>query len=524
MQKKFVMQYKRIAPKIQGIIYSEYFTFLLLLLLGAFFRFKGLNNQSLWFDELLSVIRTAPDRSIFDILSTFQNDPHPPGFFMTLHFWTSIFGYNEVIARIFPAIIGSFSVVSVYWLGKECLNRRTGLIASVFISLNYYHIYYSQEVRPYIALFLFTTLSYTWFLKLIRKPNRKHAILYGMFTALMMYSHYYGLIHILAQLIFLLYYFIFEQEISYRDLIKQFALSGLIISVLYSPWIPTTLKMFAKKKHWNPIPGKDFFIDLFKRFFGYEPFLIFLFTGLLLLLLFYFLTLRQPKQLSTPDAITKTDDDNSLKLQLTIPALFSWIFFTLFIPYFRSLVTIPMYFHKYGIGTLPALIVLIAMSVSLYKNKTFRMLLITAIILVSMVNLFLHMKHYTLHRKQNWRGIAQHVIKQTNEKYNDKQVFWLTRHSKQYEFYFNSLNPSTSNLTLLPRNWVEFKTVLNRYMREGKKIGIWVIPGHRYKPSSNKLAFLDKYFQRVEKKKFGMGELMFYETRGKKSMSDNTEL
>ncbi|MCP5052222.1 MAG: hypothetical protein GY940_33955, partial [bacterium] len=315
------------------------------------------------------------------------------------------------------------------------------------------------------------------------------------------------------------FYFVFEQNILRKTLLKYFSFSGIVITILYSPWIPTTLRMLQKTKHWNPKPKSDFFLSLFNRFFASEPYLVVIFTALILLLLFYFISIRKndPAHVNETDPAAGTID---LKLHLSIPVLFSWMFFTLFIPYFRSLVTVPMYYPKYAIGTLPVIMVMAAMCIILFKNRTFKALLIASIVLVSLTSLFLSVEYYNKVRKQNWRGTAEYVLKQSAQKYPNKEIFILTEHPELYRFYFDSLEPKVEQIRELPKLPGKLKRALKNLVDRNENIGIWLLPGHKFKPAKSVTAFLDQHFIQLEKKNLGLGEAVLYEPQKEKKIPD----
>ena len=483
----------------------EYWILFLIFVTGAILRLKGITFQSLWFDELMSVTWSAPKLSFAKIISIYQHDPHPPLFPLLLHYWMCLFGYTDWAARLLTALIGCGSVYSIYLLGKESFNRQTGLIASLIIALNYFNLYYSHEVRSYILLFLLTTLSYTFLLKLLREQTKKHMVFYSVITALMLYTHYFGLVTLIAQAIFLLFYLIFGKGTSRPNLLKYFSLSGILIVVLYSPWIPTMLKMMKKSSHWTKAPGSDFFVTLFKLYFGREDFLLLLFSVLMLSAFFY---LVLPKQNDT------SNENNHARLNLSLPVLFSWLFFTLFIPYYRSLASVPMYSHYYSIGTLAAVVVLAAVGITFIKNNTFKALIISAIILVSFTSILHRLDYYNKVTKEDWRGAAEYVVKKHTERYGDQKIYIIARYAFSYNFYFETMGAQVHsqkpNVKLL-------KNLLKRNAKEGKDIsGLWVLSSHNYEPDRRFMDYMARNFRQIEKKEIKKGWIMLFEPKKNK--------
>lgn len=471
--------------KIRALFRTEYILLFLIVAAGTFLRFKDLTFQSLWLDELISVFSSSPSQSFSDIIRHYQGDPHPPGFFLILHYWLKVFGWNEFSARFLPALIGSLSILSVYFLGKECHNKNTGLIASTIVAFNHFNLYYSQEVRPYILLFLAASLSYTFFIRGLKKQNWKTLILYSLSSALLIYSHYYSLFILLSQVIYFLYHIIFEENIFRPKLLKFFGFSAVIVTLLYAPWLPTLLKMTARKSHWIKKPPKpDFFITLFDDAFGNEPYLVLLFSGLLLVLLFHYVNLKKQRAF----------DEEQLILNRSLPVLFAWIFFSLFIPYYRSIVNIPMYHVRYALGTLPAFMVLVAVAIESFKNRTFKILLLSTVILVSWLNIFYHKDYYHRVTKAGWKAAVELTL---NEKKQKENLFVISNDSPRYNFYFQSRQPAVK---VFPAILPSLKNII---AGDAKDAEIRLLDSEqqvKYAPQFT--ALLNKHFKRIREDNF----------------------
>jgi uncharacterized membrane protein len=74
---------------------------------------------------------------------------------------------------LFSVLIGVLGLVAMYALGREVGGRKAGLAACFFTAINWFHILYSQEVRFYGLLFLFTVLSYLFFIRAYRQGTRR---------------------------------------------------------------------------------------------------------------------------------------------------------------------------------------------------------------------------------------------------------------------------------------------------------------------------------------------------------------
>lgn len=124
-------------------------------------RVYCLDCYSLWFDEIasLEVAQYGPAFFFTDRfgwmrvqtplhylmvwLTTLVADPTTTAFFV----------------RLPSTLAGALTTLAVYALGKEMFGRVQGLLAAGLLSVSFIHLNYSQDVRPYTVLALFTALS-----------------------------------------------------------------------------------------------------------------------------------------------------------------------------------------------------------------------------------------------------------------------------------------------------------------------------------------------------------------------------
>ena len=75
-----------------------------------------------------------------------------------ISFAFSIFGIQDVVARIIPVIFGSLTVYLTYLVGRELFDKRTALICSLILAIMPFHIIFSRQVILDIPLSFFVTL------------------------------------------------------------------------------------------------------------------------------------------------------------------------------------------------------------------------------------------------------------------------------------------------------------------------------------------------------------------------------
>src|SRR5689334_20558899 len=82
---------------------------------SAVLRLYRINFQSLWADELFSIIPTDPNESLLSVVQAAKRD-QPPLFYIFIHYVFKVFGYSEITGRIACAVIGLLSIPAIYFL------------------------------------------------------------------------------------------------------------------------------------------------------------------------------------------------------------------------------------------------------------------------------------------------------------------------------------------------------------------------------------------------------------------------
>ena len=123
------------------------------------------SNQSFWLDEGASIMAARVPMAQFFI--NLQSDFHPPLYYLFLKFWLPIAGNTEWLLRLPDILIGSSCIFLVYLLGKYLFGKssKIPLLMALFLALNPFHIYYTQELRMYNLSTFFVLLSWIALLK-----------------------------------------------------------------------------------------------------------------------------------------------------------------------------------------------------------------------------------------------------------------------------------------------------------------------------------------------------------------------
>jgi mannosyltransferase len=450
-----------------------------IIVIGAILRFYHIDFQSIWIDEIHTMSESNPNLPISEIYEkVVSGEQMPPLYFYSLYILLKIFGYTTIVARLYSAIIGVVSLYSLYILSKEMFNKRVGLIASIILCFNPFHLYYSQEARPYIFLFLFTTLSFFYLIKFLKNQNLKNAVLYGLMSTLMIYSHFFGLFVLISQYLLLLVFFILSEKENKKRFLINSIISAVIPLVLFIPAISILLSITKITTFWIPAPTVDVYTLVFKEFFGNSEIVLSL---LGILFFFYFISLSKEKE----DKINYYSIIENKNILGFIIFIF-WIVVVILIPLIRSYLSVPMIISRYFITLLPAIIIIISVAINQFSNKIVKIVIVSILVIFSLTDIIVIKKYYNGVSKAQFRETTDFIIK--NNKNNEKVVsslgvylpFFLKNEKTNYEIIEKSLD---DYITEIQSDTTKLKP-------------FWYVDGfgRDYKPNDVSLAFIKKHF------------------------------
>lgn len=187
-------------------------------------------------DEI-STAYIVDGNSLGGVLSDLSSDKEisPPLYFLLAWASTKLGSAPELI-RLPSLIAGVASIPLVFLVGRKAVSSAAGLLAAAVMTLMPFMIFYSADGRTYalaIALLLGSTLA---MLHAAESGRTRTWVLYGVLTALAMYTHYTAAFVLAAQLAWLL---LFHPEARKPALLAN---AGAV--VLFLPWVPGMLSDF----------------------------------------------------------------------------------------------------------------------------------------------------------------------------------------------------------------------------------------------------------------------------------------
>jgi len=349
---------------------------------------------SFWLDEAAQALESVrPWWQQLDIIPDFQ----PPLIHLIIHL-VQYFGQQEWWLRTWAALIpGMITIWLTIQIGpflNKKRGRQIGLLAGLLLAISSFHIFYSQELRPYSLPALWVTASW-W---VILKPRLNHRWIWlSSLTVLGLYSSYLYPFAILGQLAYLV-----TRGRQLISSLKSFAVSGL----LTLPLVPLLLNQLKQGQSIrSQIPNWESVVSLpqlkaltlmwGKLLFGVfdlaiEPSFI-LISGLVLATaLILYKSLKNKKALMP------------ILIWMVIPILTAWLF-SFLLPVFRP---------KRLLFVFPAWSLLFSWLILVDSKKLnlLKKILLSTLIAVSLYSTWSYMVNPKLQR-ENWRSLTAEIQK-----------------------------------------------------------------------------------------------------------------
>jgi len=248
-----------------------------IIIIGIIFISIPAIHANLWFDESYSVA-ISNNHTFSEIWSIGGHDVHPVFYYWMLKIVSIIFGNSIISYRIFSVI----SIALLGILGYTHIRKDFGEKAGAIFSLLTYtlpaNIVYASEIRMYgwAMLFVMIMAIYAYRIysnKKVLKENKlekkdiKNWAIFGTFSLISAYTHYYGLMAAGITNI-ILFIWILKDSIKQKKFtinLKAFTIQAVIEIILYIPWVLSLLLQMSQVSNgfWIGVKFPDTLIEMF---------------------------------------------------------------------------------------------------------------------------------------------------------------------------------------------------------------------------------------------------------------------
>ncbi|MBO0747362.1 MAG: glycosyltransferase family 39 protein, partial [Acidimicrobiaceae bacterium] len=202
-----------------------------------------------------------------------------------------VFGRGDVAARALSGLL-SVATLPFFWqAGRRVGGRLTGWVVFFLALTSPFAIQYAATARMYSLMILLSVLGFLTLEHALEAPTRRHLVELGIVTALILYTHYWGVYLVVAAGAWLLYRMFREHRAGVPDLLAlRPALRAMLIgSLFFLPWSPIfVFQTLHTGTPWTGAAGPADLIGVFGDFSGGGPwgrllgdlYLVFLVLGL----------------------------------------------------------------------------------------------------------------------------------------------------------------------------------------------------------------------------------------------------
>ena len=230
-------------------------------LAGLLLRLYGLTAISLWHDEAFSALLIR--YSWPEMMRRIALDVHPPLYYILLRLWYYIFGDSLWSLRGFSVACGVGAIILAYGLVQKYFASRTAAILSgLLLATNFFLIQnVGSEARMYTLGVLLALAAAGSLMEALRSlPNSKKAwgwyIAFAVFSAGMIYTHYYLAFTVIALGIYAVVYELKNNGLQWRRYLP-FLSSITLAGILFLPWLKTFLFQLRQVQGGYWIPPLD---------------------------------------------------------------------------------------------------------------------------------------------------------------------------------------------------------------------------------------------------------------------------
>ena len=164
----------------------------MVLAVAAALRLYDLDRRSLWIDEIYSAqTALSPIRQLARYVRA--SEAAVPLDYLGLKVSLLVAGTSTTGARAWAVVLGVIACALMYAAGRLWFGSRfVGLSAAFLLAIAPFHIYYSQEARPYSLLVVATLLNLCAFQLAVRHRGVLSWAVYSLAITVGLYAFYFS--------------------------------------------------------------------------------------------------------------------------------------------------------------------------------------------------------------------------------------------------------------------------------------------------------------------------------------------
>jgi len=434
---------KRMLKKLKNL--SPAAVMMVLLTLGFLMRVPQLNG-SFWLDEAAQVLESSrPFSHQLQIRDDFQ-----PPLIHLLVFTLLQYSKSEVWLRLGAALVpGLITLWATIEIGRRYFSPRVGWLSGLLLATSSFHIFYSQELRPYSLPAMFAVLGWWAVLELTQRKSETSAAglvtrqlgVFGVWSILGLYSSYLYPFALVGQLVFL--FFQFRKD---PQLLKRVLLTTTLVCLAFAPWIPSFIdQLQAGQQLRNEFTGWENVVsfDQFRSLSLTSGKFVFGVLDLAVQPIFILVLL----EVAATGAYLMWALQNNPVIRKGLGLTICWLIIPVLGAWVISFV-VPVLQPKRVLFALPAFYLAISLLVTQALQQKTKFVQAAALLLagsILSINLFSSFSYYTQtkYQRENWREVQAYI----EEKYDPNNSIVLFAFPDQFaswQWYNNGRFPTAA--------------------------------------------------------------------------------
>lgn len=393
------------------------FVGLLLFILSIAFHSYNLGFTSLDLDESIHVWHAQ--QSYAHVVEQASKDPNPPVFNIMISWWVKHFGVEEWALRSFSLMWGAIGVVLIYLIGLRNFNLTVGVMAAGLFCVSPMLFRFTHLVRPYTFLLVTVIGSYGLLFEVLKRPSAVKRLLYFLVTTLMIYVHPTSIFNIPAQgIIALIFCLPSWKKLLLNWMIMLAAVLGFGAYYLVIPYFEKEVEMWFDAPDWEAV------WYVLNVFYGKW------YVMAIQLILFLMVLIPSVRK-------------NYLKHWKLVVSVALWLGVPMLVSVVFSYVSNPVFQDKYVLSSLPAILLMLAVTINVVVDGKLKWLVFLPAFAISLA--FIRYEPYT---EGDWKNAVAYIKNDMDENtavflspwyefstftyYNDPEAYMATDSTMKY--------------------------------------------------------------------------------------------
>jgi uncharacterized membrane protein len=202
-----------------------------------------------------------------------RHDGAPPLYYVLLHYWMMAFGQGNLAVRALSGVASVATLPLAWMAGQRLGGRRLAWAALLLLASSPFAISYASSARMYSFMTFWALLGFLAVARALEQPTTTRLAAVGVITALVLYTHYWGLYLVgVTGLWLLLQIRRASTEESERRTSRSVLVAMVLGSLAFLPWLPSFIyQTLHTGTPWSNAAGLGDILTVLNQYAGGGP-------------------------------------------------------------------------------------------------------------------------------------------------------------------------------------------------------------------------------------------------------------